>query len=420
MVTFWTMNFKGKISKDADRRKGTATWLRRSDIRFDHSLTITGENKKVAENLFYELVDLSKAKKVSQKLLDFEILIANLINRPKRPISVSLNVNNWKKDRYKRASYFIIDLIKILNNKQLIKMKLGYKFSEESNLTRIWAEPKLLEYFPEYKTCIVSKPVSLIELSDDNNKLLEFKETATTWKIREILELANKVNGSAEITYLNTRLHTNLIAIFKNKLTLYGRLHTSGFRHVQGLSGDERAEILINGNPVVELDYSALHPNLLYATEGIQYNGDPYTVIDKRSKVRPFLKIILLCMINSKDEKTAVKASDNWLYENKMQSRILKRLAITKSKPFIEAFKTAHAPIEKYFCKGKITGMKIMNKDSKIALEVVNHFVKKNIPILPIHDSFIVERQYKNELLDVMNSAYAKQTGGFRIKIKEN
>jgi len=33
----------------------------------------------------------------------------------------------------------------------------------------------------------------------------------------------------------------------------------------------------------------------------------------------------------------------------------------------------AHKPISHYFCKGKDTGMRIMNKDAKIALDIVNH-----------------------------------------------
>lgn len=44
-----------------------------------------------------------------------------------------------------------------------------------------------------------------------------------------------------------------------------------------------------------------------------------------------------------------------------------------------------------------------------IASDVINYFTKKNIAILPVHDSFIVEKTYENELLNVMEKAYKKR-----------
>jgi len=95
----------------------------------------------------------------------------------------------------------------------------------------------------------------------------------------------------------------------------------------------------------------------------------------------------------------------------------LKHIGIRQARPIIDAFKKAHAPIAKYFCNGKKTGMKVMNKDARIALDIVWHFVKQNIPVLPVHDSFIVQCQYEDELRLVMQQKYMKHTGGFRCRI---
>ena len=84
----------------------------------------------------------------------------------------------------------------------------------------------------------------------------------------------------------------------------------------------------------------------------------------------------------------------------------------------MDKFIKVHQPIAKYFCKGKDTGMKLFNKDSKMALFVVKHFSRKGIPIFPIHDSFIVQEQYHDELEMVMQKAYGKYNNGFKIKIK--
>ena len=60
-----------------------------------------------------------------------------------------------------------------------------------------------------------------------------------------------------------------------------------------------------------------------------------------------------------------------------------------------------------------------MNQDAAIALDVCNHFAENNIPILPVHDSFVIQQQYKSELLDVMKRTYTEHTNGFNCPVHE-
>ena len=62
--------------------------------------------------------------------------------------------------------------------------------------------------------------------------------------------------------------------------------------------------------------------------------------------------------------------------------------------------------------------MRIMNLYATIALDVINHFAKQGIPILSVHDSFIVQGRYKDELKRIMQQMYRKHTKGFRCPIK--
>ncbi|MBK7255333.1 MAG: hypothetical protein IPI04_15850 [Ignavibacteria bacterium] len=50
-------------------------------------------------------------------------------------------------------------------------------------------------------------------------------------------------------------------------------------------------------------------------------------------------------------------------------------------------------------------------KDSLISSGVIKHFTQKEIPVLVIHDSFIVTEQYSAELVEVMKKEYKKQLG---------
>jgi hypothetical protein len=403
-----------RLSRAEFRKSGA--YLNRS-IPFDGNLSLDNKYKAVADKLFIEL-KLDKGYIIEQKKLDLQILLANLFYQTRRPISISLSPNSWKHHlgRYNKSSYFTVALLHVLKNKNLITMNKGYLIEERSRLTRISATKKLIEYCPEMPLGIIWDPKELVILHDEKGRLKDYKDTAETWRVRSILKLVNKVNSEANIVYRSNIVKTYLRAIYNVKLTWYGRLHTKGYQHYQGLTGEERKKITINGNSVVELDYRALHPYLLYAEEGIQYNGDPYSIVDPRPELRQFLKHILLCMLNAKDTTLAQRGANNWLIDHPEIKEVLNAMGVYRANPFMDKFLEVHSRIGHYFCKGKETGMKIMNKDAKIALDIVNHFAKKNIPILAIHDSFIVEKQYKTELLQVMKTAYKKHAK-LRIKI---
>lgn len=407
------------VMKALAASRGTGAWLQRN-VRFDQDRYLNEENKLLASKLLDSL-NIEGGYKAEQKLRDTEILLANLFQQTRKPVSISLNQNDYKQSRYNKVSYFIVALIYYLKEAKYIKMKRGFNnVKENPRMTRIWATDKLLSEFPLYTTGVFWKPTELVVLRDSKGKLKEYTDTRETWRIRDILKRVNEVNSKADIRYKASKLSAFLVAIFVEKFTWYGRLHSKGFRHYQGIKGKdkERAKITINGDPIKEWDYSGLHPNLLYAAEGIQYKGDPYSVVDKRPEARPFLKAILLCMLNAKNEITAERAANYWLYEAEpTEQEELKKLGITRARPFIDKFMIEHEPIAHYFCKGKDTGMRVMNKDSKIALDIVNHFAKQDIPILSVHDSFIVQEKYREELLQVMKNEYKKHTG-FRIKIK--
>lgn len=413
---------KEKVIADAkkqfERSRGSGAWLNR-DLRFNHSLKLNEYYK----NKLDFIIEICACSRRIENYRNLEILIANLLRkRALRPVRVSLNTRDWKLTRYNKAGESIIKLIHKLDEEGFIELRKGYRTKKQSRQARIWPADKLLEYFPKIPNGVIYVPVEVVQLRDKKGRLKDYKETAQTRRIRAILTRANEVNNAANIVYKAFReyaLHPSLIAIYKSKFTLYGRLHTRGYRHYQGLSSDERKEILINGEKVVELDYSGLHPHLLYALEGIQLDRDPYNVIDEGSRVvRTFLKHILLCMLNSNDERKAEQAANYWLYKNHYERKILYNWGITSAKPLITKLKEAHKSIEHHFCNGKDTGLRIMNLDSRIALDVVDHFAAQKIPILAIHDSFIVQKKYKEELWQVMESTYEKHTKEFKCKIK--
>lgn len=266
-------------------------------------------------------------------------------------------------------------------------------------------------------------------------------------KLRRTLKEINRVNENTEITLDGVSLNVLVKAVYSESFNYHGRLYANGTNQFQQFSKEERSRILIDGEPVVELDYSGLHPRLLYAQESIQFNKDPYTVVNDNPEIRPFLKIMLLAMINNENINSAQSACNAWLnfdhikdkkgmsaikkYQKKMMTekgmekfkkQYRKAIAVKKTgitiPGLMEKFLQAHEPIRKYLCTGNKTGMKLMNKDAKIALDVCKHFAKQNIPILPIHDSFIVQAKYEQELREVMDKMYKKHANNYTCPIK--
>ena len=376
------------------------------------------------------------------------VLLANLLEAGSKPIAFRRDVREWSHaDLYGRPARCVIELVNCLHEEGYIAMKTALfdkSKDRRTELTRIWASERLLREFPSVSgLTIIDTPKRPVELRKrGTHELLYYKDTAFTRTANTRLKEANRVNRDAEIMGVDDlgqyfRLTTHLRAIFLDKFTLYGRLHTGGGWHLQGLSKQKRRTITINDQPITELDYSGLHPRLLYAAEGIQYDPDPYTQVvrhlatpdvymqgwsDRGRSLRKCLKTSLLILLNVKQRRDAERAVNNWLYgfhgdnhASEEEQKDLAVLGIIKARPVLEAFYEVHDLIASHFCSD--TGMRLMNKDAKIALDIVWHFIRQSIPCLPIHDSYIVQEQYEDELRGVMDETYRKHSDGFSCPI---
>lgn len=168
-----------------------------------------------------------------------------------------------------------------------------------------------------------------------------------------------------------------------------------------------RKYITINGEPTVELDYSGIHIQLLYAMEGINYAAkkeDAYK-LDDGVPDRKLNKLILLTALNAKSD---IKARDS-VYDqlrkegklefykfNRSKSTITKKLALLKAK---------HPDIADHIAHGE--GIKLQYLDSSIVEKLIMYGMRANIPILTIHDSAICQAKYADLIKDKMWQYYS-------------
>ena len=185
---------------------------------------------------------------------------------------------------------------------------------------------------------------------------------------------------------------------------LGGRFYGS---EVQNLPKELRKYITLNGEPTVEPDYSCLHLRMLYHLRGLEApDGDLYDFGEDRD----LNKLVALIVINCEPEHDEVRAvaakfRDKAL-RNRLGDEILKHDYIEN---LISDFKATHAPIAEDFASG--AGLKLQYRDSLIMEDLLKHFVGKEVPIIPVHDSLIVTESHADEARQVMNEVYKDHMG---------
>ena len=219
-------------------------------------------------------------------------------------------------------------------------------------------------------------------------------------------------DGHKAIFYKN--LSSQLFRVFNRSQFSFGGRYYDG--EYQLLNDNERSQLLINGNPVIEADFSALHPRMLYSFLGINLgNEDPYDIFDGNLPLRSAVKLLFNIAINAKSYYAAFIAFRDKLNHNysnpEKQKKMTAIMEVMRDKglnikDLYRVILDCHPSIQKYISSD--VGVRLQNIDSMMATEVLEYFTGQNIPCLCIHDSFVVPQQYGNDLKDLMQETYKK------------
>ena len=181
-----------------------------------------------------------------------------------------------------------------------------------------------------------------------------------------------------------------------------------------------RQYITIEGEFTVEVDYSSLHPSLLYIKEtGEASKQDPYltqSILAEqdeklRKTYRASSKRLFNAILNAPDKRIGNEpekdefgrwhqdGEGNWVKEYKFpQGMDLKAMR--------QELEELHEPIKKHFYND--SGVALQFMDSEIAQNVMLKAIAENITVLPVHDSFIVQTQHTDRLYELMKKAIIK------------
>jgi hypothetical protein len=223
----------------------------------------------------------------------------------------------------------------------------------------------------------------------------------------------------------------------------HGRIYLEADGVGISLRKSERQTIKFDGEPGVELDFGGMHPRMAYHRRGLEAPSDPYRLWSLTGDaLRQLAKLVINTAINAESRRDAIGAccelvrlktkSGKWKEGNRRRRayqlrHALSEVGVCPKTPafFIEARRffdetydlaaQYHAPIVHDFLTG--LGRELMRIESNIALDVLYCLATKGVPILGIHDSFIVPQSYCNQLHEVMVQSY-RTTLGFAPIVK--
>ena len=351
--------------------------------------------------------------------------------------------NRYNKLHISKRTPSIIDALEGLGYLENTIGHYGRDGSRSSHMSRMRAKQKLIDLI-EKKEKVKPKHIELapgtemVVLRDAEKNDIQYIDTPNTNCMRTVLrrynnllrrsfirvvpKYDNTVKGSF-IHYPDTiDYHDKFVRrIFNDSRWDKGGRFYGGWW--QRIKREWRTQIRIGGHPSsVELDYSGLHIVMLYAMKGLDYwavdSKDPYQLPDHTNTpaLRQLLKLVLLIVLNSKDRSSALKAIQYEINLDTTDDYDWLKSDGHDLETYVDALADRHEQISNSFYTG--IGKELQFIDSKIAETVIDHFIQKDIPILAIHDSFVVALDHEDELRTKMLDAFMMQMGKFEVKTK--
>lgn len=357
------------------------------------------------------------------------------------PVKVkTIKVKNSMPNPY-GVSNKIDDVVDALEANGLLHKHTGFIKEGVKRQTRISPSKHFVQkYMKAFKLKDVAlqyhkkKPLVEVKIKEAEGRFARYEATGSQRckDMKNMLKRYNKLLSESEIALndlpeneevnekINFTLDKHTKRIFSDpELNSGGRFYGGWWQYA--VKSPQRQDILINGEETVELDYSSQHANMLYGyclkkpmKEVLGAGVDAYTFGDYP---RALGKLVFTRALNIRSPahlKTSLLESlEEDLRGDNIKGKEIAEICL----PFVRndfegvmsAFKDHHAEAFEYLfpqSQKKKWWHQFQYFDSQIAEYVLNTLTDQGIPCLCIHDSFIVQKRYEQELREAMNDAY--------------
>ena len=296
-----------------------------------------------------------------------------------------------------------LDALGLLEHNRTAPNQRGWQSSMKATPELIARTRKIISVGPRLE---IARPAESVILRDMGGAPLDYRDTASTRRMRRSLEQLNEAIRSTDIS---DNVASPLVRIFNRHFRRGGRFYALGGGW-QSMKKEARKQITIAGESVVEIDYKTLHPAILYAKAGVPLPKDCYAI---DGWPRPLVKIALLVLINAKNRASARLAI---AHHDTMAANAApgSQEAIAAAARLIDDVKRVHRSIAWAFHADK--GAELMNIDSDLAETVMHLMLRQGVVVLPVHDSFLVPASKAERLEEAMLKA-AHQAGFMALQI---
>jgi hypothetical protein len=149
-----------------------------------------------------------------------------------------------------------------------------------------------------------------------------------------------------------------------------------------------RSKIHINDKPTIERDFTAHHIVLLYWQNWKERKVDPYLIptpsfLQSPEQTREVAKLLILVALNAKSEADTFKA-----FRSKCENGSPEKRLTNDQLRLMDTMRERHRDIADAFASD--AGIRLQYVDSLIATYIIEKLTAKGIPVLSLHDSFIV------------------------------
>lgn len=313
-------------------------------------------------------------------------------------------------------------------------------------------ETSITEMTKKFIDLLKSVDISRIVCKDEMSEI-EIKERGTK-KIMNTQGVKGVSDMRQNVLDFNTALIASRISLKgielpdqKYKRVFIENLRTGGRWYnsvggVQTMDKTLRPFLQIDNQDLVELDFKAMHANILYEKLGasLEKGFDPYAVdlwemyVDpnfvQQFKVRHgilnydpgrnLVKMAVMIGLNAKDQKGAIRAlsqkigQDRSKYGTKDEHKAL--YYGIKGEDFKQIFSAIleHNSLiaDKFF---KDSGVYLQFVDSEILDSVISDTLAINEVLLPYHDGLLVKKSVAEQVKDFMYKAWYKQLGSINF-----
>ena len=253
-----------------------------------------------------------------------------------------------------------------------------------------------------------------IILRDADKIAMEYISTDEIEKMKQTVQNLNNLNEKATILMKDgTRLSNIYSRIFNESFEYGGRFYRADILQLHSKDGQQRLDITIDGEPVVEVDFSNLHFRIAAVLEGMDMEDVPMDMYadvldDPSNKVdRQIVKLAVNIMFNCRtydSAKRAIQGEINSLSPEKKQIYTL-----GNARSVMAIIDQSYQEFVHLFCSEESFGRVLQNLDSHLASDILEEFIIREIPILCVHDSFVTARKNVDFLCMQMAEKFRKR-----------